>query len=98
MHGLYVNGFPERWIIKLPRCLPSEKSPTFASCRTVLKSSSRGASGAAAVARAAAAAAAQDGAPGDGVEVAAPQDAPAAQGAAAEEAHAFARRIALQRH
>lgn len=57
-----------------------------------------GASGAAAVARAAAAAAAQDGAPGDGVEVAAPQDAPAAQGAAAEEAHAFARRIALQHH
>jgi hypothetical protein len=28
-----MNGFPERWIIILPRCLPAEKFPTFASGR-----------------------------------------------------------------
>jgi hypothetical protein len=28
-----MKGFPERWIIKLPRCLPAEKFPTFASGR-----------------------------------------------------------------
>jgi hypothetical protein len=30
---LCMKGFPERWIIKLPRCLPVEKFPTFASHR-----------------------------------------------------------------
>jgi hypothetical protein len=29
----FMNGFPERWIINLPRCLPAEKFPTFASGR-----------------------------------------------------------------
>jgi hypothetical protein len=28
-----MNGFPERWIIILPRCLPVEQFPTFASGR-----------------------------------------------------------------
>ena len=30
---LCMNGFPERWIIILPRCLPAERFPTFASGR-----------------------------------------------------------------
>src|SRR6516162_11966555 len=28
-----MNGFPEGWIIKLPRCLPAKKFPTSASGR-----------------------------------------------------------------
>jgi len=28
-----MKGFPERWIIILPRCLPARKFPTFASGR-----------------------------------------------------------------
>src|SRR6516162_3217264 len=29
---LCMNAFPERWIIKLPRCLPTEKFPTSGGC------------------------------------------------------------------
>ena len=29
---LCMNAFPERWIIKLPRCLPAEKFPTSGGC------------------------------------------------------------------
>jgi hypothetical protein len=35
-----MKGFPERWIIKLPRCLPVEKFPTFASGRQGRRTSS----------------------------------------------------------
>jgi hypothetical protein len=28
-----MKGFPQSWIIILPRCLPAEKFPTFASGR-----------------------------------------------------------------